>query len=72
MHRTEIELVSHKINIFANDAIFMSQKAINRIKMVLVEKNLRSSEWLIEQFGKNEAKISRWCATYFENIGFDS
>jgi putative transcriptional regulator len=38
----------------------MSRKAINRIKVVLVEKNL-SSKWLAEQFGKNEATISRWC-----------
>ncbi len=38
----------------------MSQKAINRIKVVLVEKKL-SSKWLAEQLGKNEATISRWC-----------
>lgn len=38
----------------------MSQKAINRIKVVLVEKNL-SSKWLAEKLGKNEATISRWC-----------
>ncbi|HZW62196.1 MAG TPA: helix-turn-helix transcriptional regulator [Flavobacteriaceae bacterium] len=54
------ELVSYKINIFAQNAIFMSRKAINRIKVVLVEKNL-SSKWLAEQLGKNEATISRWC-----------
>ncbi len=38
----------------------MSRKAINRIKVVLVEKNL-SSKWLAEQLGKNEATVSRWC-----------
>jgi putative transcriptional regulator len=38
----------------------MSKKAINRIKVVLVEKSL-SSKWLAEQWGKNEATISRWC-----------
>lgn len=38
----------------------MSEKAINRLKVVLVEKNL-SSKWLAEQLGKNEATISRWC-----------
>lgn len=38
----------------------MSRKAINRIKVVLVEKNL-SSKWLAEQLQKNEATISRWC-----------
>lgn len=38
----------------------MSKKAINRLKVVLVEKNV-SSKWLAEQLGKNEATISRWC-----------
>lgn len=38
----------------------MSKKAINRLKVILVEKNL-SSKWLAEQLGKNEATISRWC-----------
>lgn len=38
----------------------MSRKAINRIKVVLVEKNI-SSRWLAEQLDKNEATISRWC-----------
>jgi len=38
----------------------VSRKAINRIKVVLVEKNI-SSKWLAEQLGKNEATISRWC-----------
>lgn len=38
----------------------MSKKAINRLKVVLAERNL-SSKWLAEQLGKNEATISRWC-----------
>lgn len=38
----------------------MSKNAINRIKVVLVEKG-QSSKWLAEQLGKNEATISRWC-----------
>jgi putative transcriptional regulator len=38
----------------------MSKKVINRIKVVLAEKNL-SSKWLAEQLGKNEATVSRWC-----------
>lgn len=38
----------------------MSKKVINRLKVVLVEKNV-SSKWLAEQLGKNEATISRWC-----------
>ena len=48
------------INIFTQYAIFMTRKAINRLKVVLVEKNV-SSKWLAEQLGKNEATISRWC-----------
>jgi DNA-binding Xre family transcriptional regulator len=43
----------------------MSRKAINRIKVVLVEKNL-SSKWLAEQLGKNEATISRWCTNHVQ------
>ena len=38
----------------------MSKKAINRLKVVLAEKNL-TSKWLAEQLGKNEATVSRWC-----------
>lgn len=38
----------------------MRKMAINRIKVVLVEKNL-SSKWLAEKLDKNEATISRWC-----------
>ena len=38
----------------------MTKKAINRLKVVLVEKNL-SSKWLAEKLNKNEATISRWC-----------
>jgi len=38
----------------------MSRKAINRLKVVLVEKNY-SSKWLAEKLNKNETTISRWC-----------
>jgi putative transcriptional regulator len=38
----------------------MSKKAINRLKVVLAEKNL-TSKWLAVKLGKNEATISRWC-----------
>ena len=38
----------------------MSKKAINRLKVILAEKNV-SSKWLAEQLGKNEATIYRWC-----------
>ncbi|MEG1736741.1 MAG: helix-turn-helix transcriptional regulator [Odoribacter sp.] len=35
-------------------------KQINRLKVVLIEKN-RSGKWLAEQLGKDPATISRWC-----------
>ncbi|MBP6184148.1 MAG: helix-turn-helix transcriptional regulator [Saprospiraceae bacterium] len=38
----------------------MANKAINRIKVVLVEQN-KSSKWLAEKLGMNESTISRWC-----------
>ena len=38
----------------------MSKKVINRLKVVLAEKNV-SSKWLAERLDKNEATVSRWC-----------
>ncbi|MEG1380592.1 MAG: helix-turn-helix transcriptional regulator [Bacteroidales bacterium] len=38
----------------------MSKNAINRIKVILAEKNL-SNKWLAKQLKKNEATVSRWC-----------
>lgn len=35
-------------------------KAINRVKIALVEQN-RTGKWLAEQLNKNEATVSRWC-----------
>lgn len=40
--------------------IIMPQKAINRLKVVLVEQG-KTSKWLAEQLGKNETTVSRWC-----------
>ena len=40
--------------------IYMSKKAINRLKVVLVEKG-KTNKWLAEQLGKNETTVSRWC-----------
>lgn len=33
---------------------------INRIKVVLVEKN-KTSKWLAETLGKDPATVSKWC-----------
>lgn len=38
----------------------MSEKAINRIKVILVEKRL-TSKWLASQLGRTESTVSRWC-----------
>ncbi len=38
----------------------MANKAINRIRVVLAEKNL-TNKWLAERMHKNPTTISRWC-----------
>jgi putative transcriptional regulator len=38
----------------------MIQRSINRIKVVLVEKN-KTNKWLASQLKMNETTISRWC-----------
>ena len=38
----------------------MTQKPINRLKVVLVEQN-KTSKWLAEELDKNPATVSRWC-----------
>ena len=38
----------------------MGKKAINRIKVVLVEHG-RTNKWLADKLGKNSATVSRWC-----------
>jgi len=50
-----ISLSLHKISIIPCMGI-----AINRIKVVLAEKN-KTNKWLAETLGKNEATVSRWC-----------
>ncbi len=38
----------------------MGKKAINRLKVVLVEQG-RTNKWLAEKLNKNTATVSRWC-----------
>ncbi|WP_343634739.1 helix-turn-helix transcriptional regulator [Fluviicola sp.] len=38
----------------------MAKKAINRIKVVLVEQG-RTNKWLADKIGKNTTTVSRWC-----------
>lgn len=35
-------------------------KAINRLKVVLVEQG-KTNKWLAEKLDKNETTVSRWC-----------
>ena len=35
-------------------------KQLNRIKIVLVEKN-KTAKWLSQQVGRNATSVSRWC-----------
>jgi len=37
------------------------QIVMNRIKVTLVEKQ-KTNRWLVEQMGKSENTISRWCS----------
>ena len=39
----------------------MEEKRINRIKVVLAEKN-KTNRWLAEVVGKSENTVSRWCS----------
>ncbi len=45
----------------STDTTDIEIERINRLKIVLAEKN-RKGKWLAEQLGKNEATISRWCS----------
>jgi len=38
----------------------MAKKAINRIKVKLVERG-RTNKWLADKLGKNATTVSRWC-----------
>lgn len=37
----------------------MAKKNINRLKVVLAEKN-KTNKWLAEQLGKDQAIVSKW------------
>ena len=38
----------------------MSERPLNRIKVVLVE-NQKTSKWLAEQLGVSTVTVSKWC-----------
>ncbi len=43
------------------DQQIRAMKPINRIKIVLVEKQ-KTGKWLAEQLGRDPATVSRWCS----------
>lgn len=43
------------------DKINQHMKAINRIKVVLAEKQV-SGKWLAKEIGRTENTVSRWCS----------
>ena len=42
------------------DIVKMANKRINRLKIVLAEKE-KTNNWLAEQLGRDKATISKWC-----------
>ena len=40
--------------------MYMSTTNLNRLKVVLVEKN-KTGKWLAEQLGKSTCSVSKWC-----------
>ena len=56
-----IIFVSHYININTTAMSNNQQIVMNRIKVVLVEKQ-KTNRWLAERMGKSENTISRWCS----------
>jgi Predicted transcriptional regulators len=45
--------------IISTQFLLMPQKNINRIRVVLAEKNL-TNKWLADQLGVSEVTVSRW------------
>ena len=54
--------ISYKFTFFAFKYNFsnMNNNPLNRVKVVLVEKQ-RTSKWLSEQLGVTPATVSKWC-----------
>ena len=59
----KIALVSYFICIFASKfkILNMDKKKLNRLKLVLVEKD-KTGVWLAEQLGVTAVTVSKWCS----------
>lgn len=51
---------NYSLNLCISKSKISMKEAINRIKIVLAEKN-RTNKWLAEQLGKNVSTVSKWC-----------
>lgn len=47
------------IAILSRIGVFMANKNLNRIKVMLAERN-QTNKWLAEQLGKDPATVSKW------------
>lgn len=47
-------------NYLINNVKMADNKNLNRIKVMLAEKN-KTNKWLAEQLGINPATVSKWC-----------
>lgn len=45
--------------IFAANFVSMEQKNLNRLRVIIAEKNL-TNKWLSEQLGVGQATVSKW------------
>lgn len=48
-----------------NNMDMSREKNINQLKAVLAEQN-RTSKWLAEQIGKDQATVSKWCTNTYQ------
>lgn len=55
-------------NMFAKCRIMDKPRTINRIKVVLAEKQ-RTNKWLAEAVGKSVNTVSRWCGNKIQPHG---
>lgn len=53
-------ILLHITSLIIRVVSIISDKMINRIKVVLAENN-KTNKWLAETIGKSENTVSRWC-----------
>ena len=53
------KIISNFVGIFASKFLNMEQKNLNRLRVIIAEKNL-TNKWLSEQLGVGQATVSKW------------